>query len=203
VQVFADFHHLLSAILPLAICYLLEVFMPRNPSKTRCAVPGCRNWSMHDHTRCRSHREAPPQRGNGDAEIGPHSVGAPGGNLNALKHGRYSNPLSEPELERLVVLATQQPDDLAYHIALLVRAIQDRIGDPSSEAEIPGIRSFRTLLVVNRALLKLIDRLASARRRAEIAEALSALPPGVQERVQAELEALTSRTTPVRALALL
>ena len=167
--------------------------MPRNPSKTRCAVPGCRNWSMRDHARCRAHL---------DAELEPRGAGAPLHNLNALKHGRYSNPLSESDLERLVVVATQQPDDLAYHIALLVRAIQDRIGDPSSEAEIPGIRNFRTLLVVNRVLTKLIDRLASTLLRTEIAETLSALPPGVRERVQAELETLTSRTSPTRALAL-
>ena len=213
--------------------------MPRNPSKTPCAVPGCRNWSMRDHTHCRAHHISSSVGARPDAELGPRSVGAPCGNLNALKHGRYSNPLSEADLERLVVVAMQSkhgadserraqptaspelaqhperrrgdsregseglgPDDLAYHIALLVRAIQDRVGAPSSEAEIPGIRNFRTLLVVNRVLVKLIDRLASTLLRAEIAETLSALPPGVRERVQAELEALTSRTTPTRALVL-
>jgi len=199
--------------------------MPRNPSKTPCAVPGCRNWSMRDHTHCRAHHISSSVGARPDAELGPRSVGAPGGNLNALKHGRYSNPLSESDLERLVVVATQSkhgadperrvaspaeprgseglgPDGLAYHIALLVRAIQDRVGAPSSEAEIPGIRNFRTLLVVNRVLVKLIDRLASALLQAEIAETLSALPPGVRERVQAELETLTSRTIPTRALAL-
>jgi hypothetical protein len=194
---------------------------------------------MRDHIRCRSHRGSSSVEVRRDAEPGSRSVGAPDGNLNALKHGRYSNPLSESDLERLVVVATQSqrsadperrvrstagpefakhpecrsedgrggseglgPDDLAYHIALLVRAIQDRIGDPSSEAEIPGIRNFRTLLVVNRVLTKLIDRLASTLLRTEIAETLSALPPGVRERVQAELETLTSRTSPTRALAL-
>jgi len=176
--------------------------MPRNPSKTHCAVPGCHNWSMRDHTRCRAHRASSSVGVRRDAEPGPRTVGAPRGNLNALKHGRYSNPLPEPDLERLVVVATQQSDDLAYRIALLVRAIQDRIGDPSNGAETPGIRSFRTLLVVNRALVKLVDRLASTLLRAEIAETLSVLPPGVRERVQAELEAFTSRTSPTRALAL-
>jgi hypothetical protein len=158
---------------------------------------------MRDHTRCRAHRASSSVGVRRDAEPGPRTVGAPGGNLNALKHGRYSNPLPELDLERLVVVATQEPDDLAYHIALLVRAIEDRIGDPSSEAGPPGSRSFRTLLVVNRALAKLVDRLASTLLRAEIAETLSVLPPGVRERVQAELEALTSRTSPARALSLL
>jgi hypothetical protein len=31
--------------------------MPRNPHKTRCQVPGRRNWAMRGHTHCRSHRD--------------------------------------------------------------------------------------------------------------------------------------------------
>jgi hypothetical protein len=52
--------------------------MPRNPSKARCTVPGCRNWSMRDHTRCRPHR---------NLELGPQRAGPPPGNLYALRSG--------------------------------------------------------------------------------------------------------------------
>ena len=56
--------------------------MPRNPSKRRCQVPGCRNWAMRANTRCRPHR---------DRELGPRGAGAPAGNLNAL-HTTENNP---------------------------------------------------------------------------------------------------------------
>jgi hypothetical protein len=29
--------------------------MPSSPHRTRCQVPGCRNWAMRGHTHCRSH----------------------------------------------------------------------------------------------------------------------------------------------------
>jgi hypothetical protein len=41
--------------------------MPRNPNKTPCTFPGCRNWAMHGQERCCAHRYAadpvPPQQG--------------------------------------------------------------------------------------------------------------------------------------------
>ncbi len=95
--------------------------MPRNPDKRRCEVPGCRAWAMRGHTRCRAHR---------DAELGPRGAGAPPGNLNALKHGRYSHPLPPPDLERLADRLVQRPQDLPYRVGLAARAVQDRADDP-------------------------------------------------------------------------
>ena len=95
--------------------------MPRNPNKTRCQVPGCRNWAMRGHTRCRAHR---------DAELGPRPVGAPRGNLNALKTGNHTHPLPEPELSHLARQLAGEPDLLPYHLGLTAQSIHSRTRDP-------------------------------------------------------------------------
>ena len=66
--------------------------MPRNPHKTRCAVPGCHAWALHgsDPPRC-----------------SPHSgrTGAPPGNQNRLIHGFYAAALHPHELADLAAHA--------------------------------------------------------------------------------------------------
>ena len=76
-----------------------------------------RDWEPGEPALCRPHR---------DAELGPRGAGAPQGNLNALVHGRYSNPLPPPDLERLVAVALDRPDDLPLEIGLAVRSIHAR-----------------------------------------------------------------------------
>jgi hypothetical protein len=39
--------------------------MPRNSQRTRCQVPGCRNWAMRGHSHCHPHH---------DSELGPHGA---------------------------------------------------------------------------------------------------------------------------------
>jgi hypothetical protein len=128
--------------------------MPRNPDKTRCAIPGCRNWAMRDRARCRAHR---------DAELGPRGAGAPPGNLNALRHGVYARPLPAPDFERLVAEVIEQPDDLPLRIALAIRAIQARTGD-----------LFLTLIALRTLLSHLTNRVAGHLFSAELQAALRA-----------------------------
>ncbi|MGQ9626966.1 MAG: hypothetical protein ACUVV0_08710 [Anaerolineae bacterium] len=33
--------------------------MSKKPEKRKCNYPGCRAWAMHDHERCRAHRDIP------------------------------------------------------------------------------------------------------------------------------------------------
>ena len=127
--------------------------MPRNPHKTRCSVPGCHNWAMRDRETgepalCRSHR---------DAELGPRGAGAPQGNLNALVHGRHSNPLSPPDLEHLVAVAVDRPDDLPLEIGLAVRSIHARTG-----------HALLTLIALRRLLSQVVAQLSARFLRAEL-----------------------------------
>lgn len=50
--------------------------MSRNPDKKKCAHPGCRAWAKRGETVCSSHCK-------------PSRVGAPRGNVNAVRHGLY------------------------------------------------------------------------------------------------------------------
>lgn len=90
-------------------------------SSTRCHIPGCRAYAMRGHTVCRAHR---------DHELGPRGAGAPPGNLNALKHGRHSQPLPLSALVSIADRIIDQPGDIhaALHPAvqsILARACRD------------------------------------------------------------------------------
>jgi hypothetical protein len=68
--------------------------MPGNLHKTRCQIPGCRNWAMCGHTHYRPRR---------DSELGPRGASAPHDNLNALRalragsrHRQKRAPLGTP-----------------------------------------------------------------------------------------------------------
>jgi len=125
---------------------------------------------MRGHKRCRSHRAAPRRRRGRDAELGPRGAGAPPGNLNALKHGRYSHPLLLSDLDRMAVAIVQQPDDLALQIGQAILSIQDRISDP-----------FLALVAVRSLLPRLIDRVADLLLTAELEVALQPLSPAVRD----------------------
>jgi len=157
--------------------------MPRNPDKVRCAVPGCRNWAMRGHARCRAHR---------DAELGPRGAGAPPGNLNALQHGAYARPLPAPDFERLVAAVIEQPDDLPLHIGLAVRSIQARTGD-----------LFLSLVALRTLLSHLADRVADRLFSAELQAALRSLPLPARDCVQATIEQYAARRCPEERLLLL
>lgn len=159
--------------------------MPRNPSKTRCAVPGCRAWAMRGRTRCRAHLHA---------ELSPRGAGAPRGNLNALKNARYSDGLAEPDLDRLVAAATAagRAGDFAYQFGLAVRALENRAADP-----------FTLLLALDRILDRLVDRVAARLFRQELAQALAPLPALLREQIQGDLERHAARSGHKTALIVL
>ena len=132
--------------------------MSRNPNKTYCTMPGCRNWAMRGHERCRWHTtEASTTQ---DGARGP---GAPLHNLNALKHGASANPLAQAKLEELIASVLAGGDDLPCQFGLAVSSIYDRTGDafskqsgdPRSEAE------GTTLLALRRLLAQVIPRSAA------------------------------------------
>ena len=129
--------------------------MPRNPDKARCIVPGCRNWAMRGHDRCRPHR---------DAERGPRGAGAPLANLNALRTGEHSQPLSLPERKQLIAAIMADPDALPLHLARAVGSIHSRTGDP-----------FLTLVVLRRLLSQLTPLLAGCLFRIELRAYLRAV----------------------------
>jgi hypothetical protein len=62
--------------------------MPRNPDKTHCTVPDCRNWAV---------------RGSDPPLCSPHSgrAGAPPANQNHLIHGFYATVLRSEDLADL------------------------------------------------------------------------------------------------------
>jgi hypothetical protein len=171
--------------------------VPRNPSKARCAVPGCKSWSMRDHPHCRSHR---------DHELGPRRAGAPDGNLNALsersgdpesaegRHAGYSDGLPEPDLARLAAVAvgSKAEEDLPLQFGLALRTIQRRTKDP-----------FLALLALDRVLDGLIDRVATQLLHRELSEALAPIPPLEREGLQNNIERLAARDSPRRALIVL
>jgi len=167
--------------------------VPRNSSKARCAVPGCKSWAMRGHTHCRTHR---------DRELGPRHGGGQPGNLNALRHARSSGGLPEPELDRLVAAAIDnQGQDLALQVGLAIQAIQSRTGDP-----------FCVLLALDRVseqsgdpesfegLDRLIDRVATQVLHRELSEALAPIPQPRREPIQDNIERLAARDGPRKTL---
>ena len=157
--------------------------MPCNRNKARCAVPGCGSWSMRDHVLCRAHR---------NAELGPGAAGAPKRNLNALKDGTHSHPLSVPDMDRFVEVLVTRPQDFAYEFGLVAHAIQSRTGDP-----------FRTLLALRGLLPHLTSRLAARVFTEELRTFLQPLPPPLRDRAQSAIEQRVSALSPeVRLLAL-
>ncbi|MBN1316159.1 MAG: hypothetical protein JXA42_11840 [Anaerolineales bacterium] len=101
--------------------------MPRNPNKTRCYYPHCKNWAMRGRTLCRAHRQFEP-----DAKLEKGKGGAPRNNLNALKTGRHTHPASPPDLDELVRKIIYRPDEFPLAVGLAVQSIHERTQDPLS-----------------------------------------------------------------------
>ena len=165
--------------------------MPLNPNKKRCAVSGCNAWAMRGHTHCRAHRDAEPgsrrQRG-----AGARGAGAPPNNLNALRHGRYSHPLPDLDLQRLAAGIVEQPDDLPYRVGLAVQSIHARAGDPAL-----------TLVATSRLLSQLASQVAAALFDRRLQAYLCDLPAPLRERVRSTFERLAAVHSPVERLLLL
>ena len=146
--------------------------MSRNPNKTYCTMPGCRNWAMRGHERCRWHTtEASTTQ---DGARGP---GAPLHNLNALKHGASANPLAQAKLEELIASVLAGGDDLPYQLGLAVQSIHDRTGD-----------AFSTLLALRRLLAQVIPAVAGQLFSTELRALLEPLPEQARDRTVAQIE---------------
>ncbi len=156
--------------------------MPRNPAKTRCTIPGCRNWAMRDHDCCRAHRD----------ELGPRGAGPPPGNLNALKHGAHAHPLPVPEFERLVETAVEQSQDLPFQVGLAFHAIQSRTSD-----------TFLALVAFRVLLAQLTNRVAAHLFSVELQDILSPMPSATCRFLQAAFEQQTARDDPQKRLLIL
>ena len=115
---------------------------------------------MRGHTLCRVHR---------DPELGPRGAGAPPGNLNALRHGARSHPLSAAELNALARSIVEAGDDLPDQVGMVVRSIQARVGDP-----------LLALLALRCVLPALIAEVAALAFDAELRAYLAPLPPQVR-----------------------
>ena len=149
--------------------------MPRNPNKTRCIVPGCNAWTMRGRTRCRPHL---------DDVLGPRGAGVPKGNLNALRHGRYSQPLISSKLERLVAEIIAHPDDIHNYIAAVAKAAQARDGDP-----------YKTLVVLRTLLQQLTPLFAYHLFFARLCIFIKSIPPSHREATLAVILRECSRFT--------
>ena len=99
-------------------------------------------------------------------------MGAPTGNLNALKHGCHSHPLPLPDLERLATAAISgEPGDFARQIDLAVRAIQARTGWSDASGD-----PFLTLVALRRLLTQLAALVAGNLFDVELQAATELLP---------------------------
>ena len=157
--------------------------MPRNPNKTHCTYPGCRNWAMRGHTLCRAHR---------DAELGPRGAGAPAGNLNALKHGRHAHPLPPPDLENLALCTVEQPAEFPLQLGRVAQSIQARTGDP-----------FAVLVALHRLLSQLLPLVATRLFESELHALSQQLPPPLCARIQTLIHHTIPHDRPARKLLLL
>jgi hypothetical protein len=101
-----------------------------------------------------------------DHILGPHRSGAPKRNLNALKTGRYANPLSRENLELTAHAIAQHPNQIAEILSGHIDLLHSRIGD-----------SYLTLLVVGRLTEQLSAFVADQCFHLELADFLETLPP--------------------------
>ena len=163
--------------------------MPRNPLKALCQIPGCCSWAMRGSLRCRTDVLIRAHR---DGELGPRAAGAPMGNLNALQHGEYLNPLSAQEVESLAGRMLDRPDELPQQVALLLRSVYARTGDP-----------FLTLVFLRCLLPGLVNWIAGSLFAAELEAFLGPLPPPARRRAQGIVDHYIGRCGPEQQLLIL
>ena len=111
---------------------------------------------MRGAVHCRSHR---------DHELGPRGAGAPKGNLNALKTGKYATMPTFPALGKLGLAIARDPEHLPEQIAQLTLEIHGRSGDP-----------IKTLQILRRIFPQLIPHIADSIFLVELEQYLPELP---------------------------
>ncbi len=111
---------------------------------------------MRGHNRCRSHR---------DKELGPRGAGAPVGNLNAFKSGKYADLPALPTLSKLAISIARDPEHLPEQIAQLTLDIQGRSGNPA-----------KVLSILSRILPNLIPHIHESTFYIELERALPQYP---------------------------
>lgn len=163
--------------------------MPRNLNKRLCQTPGCRAFAMHqlpDGTpanHCRSHL---------DHLLGPRTAGAPKGNLNAVKTGRYANPLSKKELQTIAHTITEDPQQTPAVIFEALHAVHQRTRDP-----------FLTLALLSRLAQQLIPYIADQRFHKELNRLLEEFPPQARPEIESVIWKETIKLTPLDRLKIL
>ena len=129
--------------------------MPRNPNKRRCQTPGCSAWAMRSLPGSANALPANHCRSHMDHILGPHRAGAPKGNLNALKTGRYAlsttgQALSKENLQLIAHAIAQNPHQVAEILSGHINLIQRLTGD-----------AYLTLLLLTRLSERLLPLIAS------------------------------------------
>lgn len=128
---------------------------------------------MRGHLHCRSHL---------DPILGPRGAGAPPGNINAYKTGRYISPLSPIQIKRLAHDIAQDPDNFEQHLTNLVHDLWARVG---SDKTIPP--ALKALLALNGITTHLIPHLANELFITELNQLLQQFPPADRADLQSTL----------------
>ncbi len=141
--------------------------MPRNPNKRRCQTAGCNAWAMRSlpgsgNAQAGRLRPANHCRSHMDHILGPHRAGAPKHNLNALKTGRYSHPLSKENLKLTAHALAQDPHTTTEILSGHINNLHSRSGD-----------AYLTLLLLNRLTQQLLPLVADHRFHLELSDFLS------------------------------
>jgi len=136
-----------------------------------------------------SREPSPPHHAHRNAELGPGGVGAPAGNLNALKTGRRAHPLSADELSATSDALLAQPDDLPARMAHLTRLIMTRTEDP-----------LLTLVALRALFSQVIEAYAARIFERELGDALAPLPAPLRDRQHAQISALSAVLGPEQRL---
>ena len=171
--------------------------MPRNPNKRRCQTPGCSAWAMRylpgsgntvPANHCRSHM---------DHILGPHRAGAPKGNLNALKTGRYAlsttgQALSKENLQLIAHAIAQNPHQVAEILSGHINLIQRLTGD-----------AYLTLLLLTRLSERLLPLIADHRFHLELSDYLKTISPDLRPSFEATVWKHALPFNPIERLTLL
>ena len=154
--------------------------MPRNPDKKPCPYPACRAWAMRDRDYCRSHL---------DHVLGPRRAGAPIGNVNALKSGKYARPIPSKDIDELASLLLLNPEQFVYHIAQTAKSIHGRSDD-----------ALKSTMLFGRLLSNVLSRMAEITYESEFEEALQRLPVDRRPGFKKVVSKHSRRFTPIKRL---
>jgi hypothetical protein len=122
---------------------------------------------MREHRHCRAHL---------DHRLGPRGAGAPKGNFNALKSGRYADPLSPTELKSLAYQIAEEPDSLPHRLDSAIQSIHGR-----------SVNALHTLILVTRLLNQLLPYLADIEYTAGVDDFMQRVPPEKRPGIQSKI----------------